>query len=265
MIPYCYHTHTKRCGHADGEDEEYVLEAIAAGARHLGFSDHAMFPNLSQPTTRGEYEELPGYVSSIRELKEKYKEKIHIYVGMEAEYFPPYVDYLRKLLEEKTIDYLVLGEHSDWVNGRVGTSFFKVADAMMLRRYVEMCRKALETGLYSIFAHPDICFIDYPKWDKHCVKAAKELCEMALANHVPLEINLGGIRQGIHEKNGERGYLYPNVHFWKIASKYQVPTVIGVDAHTPSHFKTNEFSMALEFARKLQVCLVKDFKLETKE
>ena len=30
MIPYCYHTHTYRCGHAEG-DEEYVLDAIAAG------------------------------------------------------------------------------------------------------------------------------------------------------------------------------------------------------------------------------------------
>ena len=36
-----YHGHTKRCGHAVGEDEEYVQAAIAAGYSIIGFSDHA--------------------------------------------------------------------------------------------------------------------------------------------------------------------------------------------------------------------------------
>ena len=35
-----YHTHTKRCMHACGKDEEYVLAAIANGYEELGFSDH---------------------------------------------------------------------------------------------------------------------------------------------------------------------------------------------------------------------------------
>ena len=30
MIKRNYHTHTKRCGHAIGEDEEYVVNAIEA-------------------------------------------------------------------------------------------------------------------------------------------------------------------------------------------------------------------------------------------
>ena len=38
------HTHTVRCGHAVGTDEEYVLAAIAAGFTKLGFSDHNPFP-----------------------------------------------------------------------------------------------------------------------------------------------------------------------------------------------------------------------------
>ena len=32
-----YHTHTKRCQHAVGEDREYVEAAIAAGIQVLGF------------------------------------------------------------------------------------------------------------------------------------------------------------------------------------------------------------------------------------
>lgn len=34
-----YHTHTTRCYHASGKDEEYVKAAIKAGIKELGFSD----------------------------------------------------------------------------------------------------------------------------------------------------------------------------------------------------------------------------------
>lgn len=33
-----YHTHTKRCGHAYGEDEDFVLSAIKYGIKELGFT-----------------------------------------------------------------------------------------------------------------------------------------------------------------------------------------------------------------------------------
>ena len=35
-----YHTHTTRCFHAIGKDEEYVKAAIQANIKELGFSDH---------------------------------------------------------------------------------------------------------------------------------------------------------------------------------------------------------------------------------
>ena len=35
-----YHTHTSRCRHATGTDEEYIQKAIAEGVKILGFSDN---------------------------------------------------------------------------------------------------------------------------------------------------------------------------------------------------------------------------------
>ena len=35
-----YHTHTTRCGHAEGTEEEYILTALRCGFKVLGFSDH---------------------------------------------------------------------------------------------------------------------------------------------------------------------------------------------------------------------------------
>ena len=35
-----YHTHTSRCNHAVGSEEDYVIHAIEQGFDILGFSDH---------------------------------------------------------------------------------------------------------------------------------------------------------------------------------------------------------------------------------
>ena len=39
-----FHTHTFRCNHASGRDEEYVLSAIAGHYQILGFADHCPWP-----------------------------------------------------------------------------------------------------------------------------------------------------------------------------------------------------------------------------
>ena len=74
MFPYNYHTHTRRCGHASGDDEEYVLAAIKAGYKVLGFSDHAPYRNYPHKGSHMDIEDFAGYIESIHSLKEKYKE-----------------------------------------------------------------------------------------------------------------------------------------------------------------------------------------------
>ena len=49
-----YHTHTTRCHHATGSDEDYVLSAIKGGYQELGFSDHTPWKYRT------------GYLSGIR-------------------------------------------------------------------------------------------------------------------------------------------------------------------------------------------------------
>ena len=35
-----YHTHTTRCQHATGSDEDFIVSALKGGYQELGFSDH---------------------------------------------------------------------------------------------------------------------------------------------------------------------------------------------------------------------------------
>ena len=84
-----FHTHTARCNHAVGLDEEYVLSAIEAGFDEIGFSDHTPWPFESGYVSpmRMRADELEEYVLSVNRLREKYKDKIKIHLGLECEYF----------------------------------------------------------------------------------------------------------------------------------------------------------------------------------
>ena len=52
-LDYNYHTHTKWCSHAVGEDEEYILNAIINGIKKLGFSEH--IPLVREDGTESKY------------------------------------------------------------------------------------------------------------------------------------------------------------------------------------------------------------------
>ncbi len=233
MLRHNYHTHTFRCGHAAGEDEEYVLEAIGAGLQTLGFSDHVMLKGISQVNVRGEYEESEGYFTSIRALQEKYKERIKIYLGFEAEPFVPYFNYYKELLESKKIDYLILGNHCDFVDGKIKYFFTHSTSKEDLIAYKDTLIRGMETGLFLYVAHPDYFMGGYPRFDKTCKMISEEICEASVRLNIPLEFNFAAIRKGKVTLDGKERYLYPHIEFWKIANKKGCNVVLGLDAHAP--------------------------------
>ena len=96
-----YHSHTYRCGHAAGRDEDYVLSAIRNGFNTIGFTDHVMVPGIEDDFgMRGGYSEFQGYLDSVNSLKEKYKDQINVIVGIESEYYDGLHGFLERVLEE---------------------------------------------------------------------------------------------------------------------------------------------------------------------
>jgi histidinol-phosphatase (PHP family) len=55
--------------------------------------------------------ELAEYVDSIQLLKMKYKDKIDIKLGLEAEYFEDRIDWLKRMKELFEMDLLIFGNH----------------------------------------------------------------------------------------------------------------------------------------------------------
>ncbi len=258
MLLSNYHTHTSRCGHASGEDEDYVLEALGHGYRYLGFSDHAMLPGFSEPYKRGEYSLFQDYVLSISSLKEKYKGQIEIYLGFEAESFPDYFPFYKELLDNHVLDYMILGNHMAMDRDKnIVARFANITSPSQLYLYKDLALKAISSHLFSIFAHPDYFMANIENFDSDCKKVSKEIIEACIAHDIPLEVNMAGIRTGKRMIGRKKRYIYPTDEFFQLVSKYKAKCVIGCDAHAPEQLSSDagEF-LAVEFAKKHNLVLV---------
>lgn len=250
-MKYNYHTHTARCQHAIGTDEEYVLKAIEAGYDEIGFSDHSPWPfeNGYVSYMRMSIDEMEGYISSIKNLREKYKDKISIKIGFECEYFRKYLPWLRQTKEKYGLDYLILGHHFPCCE-QAGIYNGNLSEKSDVERYKTDVVEAIESGMFLYVAHPDLYMNTYPVFDETCENTAREIIESSLKYNVPLEYNLLGLLRSIEK--GAPGYPYPD--FWKIAGQMGAKAVIGVDAHDPKAFLNDEIrETAFETLKKLGV------------
>lgn len=246
------HTHTYRCRHAEGTDEEYVLAAIAAGFTKLGFADHTPFPydNGYVGKSKMTVDELDGYIASVTALKEKYKGQIEILLGLECESAPRFFPFLREVKER--MDYLILGNHGD---GSVHEKYFgNIQTVERLELYVGNAVTAMESGLFLYMAHPDLMLSKYPAFDDTAKSLSRLLCREANRLNIPLEYNLYGLMKGVPE--GGLGYPYGG--FWEIAAEENVRAVIGVDAHDPAHFAAVDIDAAEKYLKDLGIRVLSD-------
>lgn len=227
-----FHTHTKRCLHASGTEEDYVLAAINAGLSQLGFSDHAPFPDHDFGY-RMAYAELDEYLAAIDGLKVKYGDRIQLFKGLEIEYFPEYDDYYRMLLEEKKLDYLALGEHF-YRSADGGIKFISSASSTEdYLEYAENLCKGMETGFFRFAAHPDIMFLNDFAPDINAEKACDMITECAAGTQTILEYNANGYRRQRRPYPDGLRFPYPHPLFWEKAAKTDIRVIVGADAHNP--------------------------------
>lgn len=231
MQKFNYHSHTKRCEHAIGEDEEYVKAAIANGFKVMGFSDHAPYKGVHTPGERMDKDELEGYIASVKALQKKYEKDIEVRIGLEFEYFE---DQLDELLEYRDrFDYMIIGQHGPAL---YEPEFYDANTDADVLKYANLIRKACEKGLPDIIAHPDLFMFSKPEWTQACNEASHMICKSACDAGIPIEINLNGLKYGKRQIGEEYRYTYPYRKFWEVAQEYPVSVVYGLDAHTPKKY-----------------------------
>ena len=235
-MKYNYHTHTERCFHAHGDDEEFVKAAIEAGFQEIGFSDHSPwnFENYTS-SMRMHENDLEEYCQSVKALREKYKDKISVKLGLECEYFPRYMPWLKEKIKEHGIDYIILGHHFSTCE-TVGKYNGALSTKEDLYIYQKDILEAMDTGLFSYVAHPDIFMRGYSEFDEVCFEISNNIIDKAIETNTPLEYNLLGLSHS--QLDGKQGYPYPD--FWRLAGEKKPPVTIGIDAHTPFAYLDSE-------------------------
>ncbi len=223
-MKFNYHTHTKRCNHAMGDEREYVESAIEHGIEVLGFSDHAPY-NFPYPNFysafRMQREELEEYAETVRALAKEYEKDIRILCGFELEYYPDFHKEQMSFLSKVKPDYLILGQHF------IGNEIYDLASPRLngdlgLSAYVSQVLAGLATGDFLYLAHPDL--VGYRFSSQVIEQEYRRLCEGAKRMGIPLEVNFLGLRTNRH---------YPNKNLFKIASEVGNDVIFGSDAHTP--------------------------------
>jgi len=235
-VRFDLHTHHSRCGHAEGDIEDYIRAALDAGMDVIGISDHSPYfahaedhpnPRVAMPRS-----EFAAYVEEVLRLKEKYRDKIEVLLGVESDFFPEYADIYRKAYEPYPFDYIIGSVHFTR-----GVSIFnknRWKGLSMERKieekvhYYEMIALSAESGMFQILGHIDAMKGNYPAFtDIPAAQAIDDTLKTIAEHGVAIEINTSG-------KTKLSGGWYPDDSILERALHFGVSVTFGSDAHIPS-------------------------------
>jgi histidinol-phosphatase (PHP family) len=249
-----YHLHTRLCGHAVGEPEDYVRVAIEKGLSEIGFSDHMPLLRTRDPRLTMAPDDLPRYIELVRDLQDSVDD-IGIRLGIEMDYIPGQMEDIWKAASPYDFDYVYGAVH--YLDGwgfsdsrHLSTYEGRDPDATYTR-YFELFREAIREGGFDIMAHPDLV-------KKHGLETSLPLdglyrdaaVEAAKAD-VAIEINTSGLRKRALD-------LYPSLGFLKACAEHGVPVTLGSDAHAPAQVGM-DFDLALRFLRAAGITEIATF------
>ncbi len=226
-----YHTHSYRCGHAVGKEEEYIQAAIQAGFKTIGMSEHMGYLGWDDPKERIPYLELDDYLQVMNALKEKYKEQINVRIGFECEYFDDMVEHLQTM--KAKCDYLICGQHAPDRSNVYYDQPLYCGDSYIEKMADQVCA-GIESGLFSYIAHPDYFMLSGCDFTERKAQAIRKIAQCAKEHDVVLEINLKGTKYGTKQYEHGTSYLYPNNEVFRIIGEVGTKVCFGYDAHNPT-------------------------------
>lgn len=224
-----YHTHTT---FSDGKNspEEIVLYAIEKGYDSLGFSDHS----YTKFDLRYCMQDESGYIADITNLKEKYKDKIEIYLGLEEDIF--------SVMNRKNYDYIIQSCHYLCVDNKyysVDSSRDHMSKALevfnfdilkLSKLYYETLCGFVKKRNPDILGHFDI-ITKFEEVDNRQFLSNEKYLEIAdrylneIVNDVIIEVNTGAMARGI------KSIPYPHERLLYGIKKAGGKLILSSDSH----------------------------------
>lgn len=247
MLLTNYHTHCEYCDGA-GMPEDYIEVALEKGFDALGFSSHAPIP-FEKDWTVSE-EELPDYLDLIDRLKEKYKDRIEVYKGLEIDYLKGISGPSSEKFASLKLDYAIGSVHmmpvrnSDKflaIDGPVKDlqellkNTYDGSMELLSKGYFQLMQEMLQNHKFDILGHFDLMkkrnknnllFDEESPWYRNHVI---ETLDTLAGTDVILEVNTGGLSRGATDT------IYPSPWILKAAQEKNIPLMLNADAHNKKH------------------------------
>jgi len=239
-----YHTHTLYC---DGKDtpEAFIEEALRKEMTAIGFSSHSPLPYDNGYSIKEN--KLDDYCKEIRQLKEKYKGRINIFLALEIDYIPGISDNFKSFKDRLSLDYTIGAIHlvknrktgELWfidgpeINYTIGlTRIFNDDIKLAVQTYFSQLNEMILTQKPTIVGHFDKVkmnnkgrfFAESEIWYENLVKETITCIKKAGSI---VEVNT----RGIYKKRSDS--LYPGIFALKEIYKMNIPVTISSDAHQP--------------------------------
>ena len=240
-----YHTH---CGLDDGHGplEEYVQKALSKGFSSLGFSCHTPF--IIDDEWHMKKDDFPYYIEELHRLKNQYKDRIEIYVGLECDY----LEQTGELIGSEyigSLDYSIASVHSMFhtksgkylsVDGPIEEFNTLLIDNFnndiqaFVNHYYFLQEEMIHQHTFDILGHCDlikkhnkenIFFDQTSQWYQ---KTVNKFLKVAAKHHTRIEVNTGGMARGATKE------IYPSPHILGLCNELDICVTLNSDAHESS-------------------------------
>jgi len=228
------HTHHDRCGHAEGKIRDYIEAGIRRGLQVIGISDHSPYFGRSEdqpfPGIAMAKSEFPNYIREVLALKEEYKDRIEVMLGVESDFFPEHAGTYRKIYEQYPFDYIIGSVHQV-----EGVSIFnknrwkKLNDEQKIRvkdAYHDLIEQSARSGMFDVLGHIDAMNGYYPEFSDIPTHSLERVLKVIGECGLTIEVNTSG-------KTKYVGGWYPSDDILEKALHYGVQITLGSDAHIP--------------------------------
>jgi histidinol-phosphatase (PHP family) len=245
------HIHTPYCPHGTKDKlEAYIEQAIKEEFTCITFTEHAPLPlPFTDPTPMKDsamkLEDMEDYIMDIGALKDKYRNKITINIGLEVDYIKEYEAETKEFLNKygKYIDDSILSVHFLKFNGsyycldydeKTFGMMIDLAGSLqnLYQAYYQAVLHSIQSNLGKFkpkrIGH--ITLINkfqkmYPS-SFSIEESIKEILQAVKGKNLEIDYNVAGLRK---EFCGE---TYPSEWIAKMAIQQNIPLIYGSDAHS---------------------------------
>ncbi len=226
-----YHVHTALCNHAEGGMEAYIRKAVEIGLQDICFLDHLTL-RPAETNHSMALSEVPFYFQALQRLKQKYKGKIKIKIGLEIDFNPIYIDSLKEIAERFSFDVIggslhyagdlnIVSRSSSWKHGRHDPD-------LVYGLYLEHLKKMLDYNYFDVLCHLDLVKKFGWKSLRSLDKDYNEILSTIKQKDLTVEINTDGYNHPARD-------VYPSFDIIRKCREHDISITLGSDAHIPAN------------------------------